>query len=136
MCGVKPQQFNTLTFNGLGCSYIYNKTTIACYGFATDNYLYTFTASWEAEAHKKEGKWEGTGPEDLMVFDNVTLASMLIKQRISSTMPLKRIIVLDLFSTPSFSLLSIQHLLHLSILFSCFCFCLSSGNKKERREKL
>jgi len=66
-----------------------------------------------------------------MVFDNVTLASMLIKQRISSTMPLKRIIVLDLFSTPSFSLLSIQHLLHLSILFlSLFCFCLSSGNKK------
>ena len=36
VCGLEPHQFNTLTFNGLG--YIY-KTTIACYGFATDNYL-------------------------------------------------------------------------------------------------
>lgn len=44
---------------------------------------------------------EGTRPEDLMVFDNVTLASVLIKEEFSSTMLLKRNIVFDLFSSPT-----------------------------------
>lgn len=91
---------------------------IACYGYS----LHLSMCPPFAVANSKQtiiyktftNSREGTRPEDLMVFDNVTLASLLIKQGISSTMLLKRIIVFDLF--PRFPLLfSLSSLFILSL---------------------